>query len=114
MFGQLGNLANILKNAGQIKQNMQAMNERMQAARFVGEAGGGQVQATVDGRGELVALKIEPALISNNDVEMVEDLTVAAVRAAVAGSREAMQKEMQEVTGGMGLPDMGDLLGGPK
>ena len=112
MFGNLGQLAGLLKNAGQIKQSMQAMNERMQAARYVGEAGGGQVQATVDGRGEIVSLKIDPALIEAGDVEMIEDLTCAAVRDGVARSKEAVQKEMQELTGGMGLPGMGDLLGG--
>ncbi|HQL53073.1 MAG: YbaB/EbfC family nucleoid-associated protein [Phycisphaerae bacterium] len=103
---------NLMKNAGQIKQGMQDMNERLQAARFVGEAGGGQVQATVDGRGEMVALKIDPALVQAGDVEMLEDLTCAAVRDAVNRSRAAVQKEMQELTGGLNLPGMGDLLGG--
>jgi DNA-binding YbaB/EbfC family protein len=112
MFGNLGQIMNLMKNAGQIKQGMQDMNERLQAARFVGEAGGGQVQATVDGRGEMVALKIDPALVQAGDVEMLEDLTCAAVRDAVNRSRAAVQKEMQELTGGLNLPGMGDLLGG--
>jgi len=112
MFGNLGQIMNLMKNAGQIKQGMQDMNERLQAARFVGEAGGGQVQATVDGRGEMVALKIDPALVQAGDVEMLEDLTCAAVRDAVNRSRAAVQKEMQELTGGLNLTGMGDLLGG--
>lgn len=112
MFGNLGQIMNLMKNAGQIKQGMQDMNERLQAARFVGEAGGGQVQATVDGRGEMVALKIDPALVQAGDVELLEDLTCAAVRDAVNRSRAAVQKEMQELTGGLNLPGMGELLGG--
>lgn len=112
MLGNLGQLMNLLKNAGQIKQSAQQMNERLQAARFAGEAAGGQVCATVDGRGELVNVRIDPVLVQAGDVEMLEDLICAAVRDAVARSREAMQKEMQELTGGLNLPGMSDLFGG--
>jgi hypothetical protein len=114
MFGNLGQMMNLLKNAGQIKQQAQQMNERLQAARFVGESGGGQVKATVDGRGELVGLKFEPTLVQAGDVEMVEDLAVAAVRDAVARSREAIQKEVSDLTGGLNLPGLNDMLGGSK
>ncbi len=114
MLGNLSQLMNLMKSAGQIKQNVAQMQQRLAAARFVGEAGGGQVKATVDGKGELVALKFEPAVVQSGDVEMLEDLTCAAVRDAVNRSREAMQKEMQELTGGLNLPGMGDLLGGPQ
>ncbi len=113
MLGNLGQIMNLLKNAGQIKQQAQQMNERLQAARFTGESGGGQVKATVDGRGELVAVKLDPALVQGGDVEMLEDLTVAAIRDAVARSREAMQKEVSDLTGGLGLnvPGLTDMLG---
>ncbi len=111
MFGNLGQLMNLMKNAGQLKQSMKDMNDRLAAARFTGEAGGGQVRATVDGRGEMVAIKYDPAAVG--DLELLEDLTVAAVRDAVARSREAMQKEMQELTGGLNLnlPGMDKLFG---
>jgi DNA-binding YbaB/EbfC family protein len=112
MLGNLGQLASLLKNAGQLKQNMQEMQERMAAARFEGEAGGGQVKATVDGRSEIVGLKIDPALVQGGDIEMIEDLVCAAFRDAAKRSKEAMQQEMQQLTGGMGLPNMDQLLGG--
>jgi DNA-binding YbaB/EbfC family protein len=112
MLGNLGQLASLLKNAGQIKQNMQGMQERLAAARYVGEAGGGQVRATVDGRGELIAIKLEPAAIENGDVELLEDLICASVRDALVKSREAAQKEMEAATGGMNLGGMMDMLGG--
>ncbi len=112
MLGNLGQLAGLLKNAGQIKENMQAMQERLAAARYIGEAGGEQVQATVDGRGELVQIKLEPASVESGDVEMLEDLICAAVRDAVGKSREAVQKEMQAATGGIDLSGMMDMLGG--
>ena len=112
MLGNLGQLASLLKNAGQIKENMRAMQERLQAARYVGEAGGGQVHATVDGRGELVRIKLEPATVAGGDAELLEDLICAAVRDATAKSREGVQKEMQAATGGMDLGNMMDMLGG--
>jgi DNA-binding YbaB/EbfC family protein len=112
MLGNLSQLMNIMKNAGAIKQSMEEMNERLAAARFTGEAGGGQVQATVNGKGELVGVKIEPKLVQAGDAEMIEELTVAAVRDAAARSRESVQREMQELTGGLGLGDIGNMLSG--
>ena len=114
MLGNLGQLAHLMKNAGQIKQNMAEMNDKLSAARYSGEAGGGQAQATVDGKGDLVSLKIDPALVEAGDVEMLEDLICAAARDAVRVSREAAQKEMESAMGGLDLGGMMDMLGGPK
>lgn len=113
MLGNFGQLMNLLRNAGQLKQSMQELAERMQTARYTGEAGGGQVRATVDGRGDLLSLKIDPALIESRDIELLEELTCAAVRDAVARSRQAAQQEVQQLTGGIGLPGLDGLFGGP-
>lgn len=112
MFGNLGQLMQLMKNAGQIKEQMQAINARLEAARFMGQAGGGQVNCTVNGRGEVVTIKFEPALLQGGDTELIEDLTVAAVRDAVTRSREGMQKEMQALTGGLNVPGLENLFGG--
>lgn len=112
MLGNLGQIASLLKNAGQIKENMKDMQERLAAARYVGEAGGGQVRATVDGKGELIQIKLEPATVEGGDIELLEDLICAAVRDATNKSREAVQKEMEAATGGMDLSGMMDMLGG--
>ena len=112
MFGQFGQLANLMKNAGKISQGMKEMNERLAATRYVGQAGAEQVTATVDGRGDLVAVKIDPQLVESRDVEMLEDLIVAAAAAAVAKSREAMQAEMSAATGGLDLGEVSKMLGG--
>lgn len=111
MFGQIGQLASLLKNAGQIRENMKGLQERLKAVRFVGQAGAGQVRATVDGRGELVRVEFDPAVLSAPDREMLEELTVAAVNAAIVQSRLAMQKELEQATGGMNLQGMFDSLG---
>lgn len=110
MFGQLGQIASLLKNSGKIQENMKRMQERLGAARFAGEAGAGQVQATVDGKGELVKLKIEPALVTSGDVELIEDLVTAAVRDAVNRSRIGMQQEMATMGDSLGIAGVGDLL----
>lgn len=112
MFGQLGQLTSLLKNAGKIKQGMQDMNVRLAEARYVGESGGGQVSATVDGRGEIIALKINPAMLQGNDIELAEDLIVAAIRESIRRSREGLQKEMEQATGGLDLGDITKLIGG--
>lgn len=110
MLGNLGQIASLLKNSGKIKENMEAMNERLAAARFIGEAGGGQVRATVDGKGELVSVKIEPQLASGGDAELLEDLVTAAVRDAVTRSRVGMQQEMAAMGGALGMPGLGQML----
>jgi DNA-binding YbaB/EbfC family protein len=112
MFGQLGQLGNLLRNAGKIREDMQEMQTRLDAARITGEAGGEQVSATVNGKGEIVSIKIAPQLVADQDVEMIEDLVVAAVRTAVDKSREHMQQEMQAITGGMDLGGLSQMLGG--
>jgi nucleoid-associated protein EbfC len=112
MFGNIGQLMNLMKNMGQLKQTMQEVGERLQAARFTGEAGGGQAQATVNGRGEIVSLKLDPELVKGGDVEMIEELVCGAVRDAVTHSRTAAQKEMAEFTGGLNVPGLDNLFGG--
>jgi DNA-binding YbaB/EbfC family protein len=112
MFGDLKRLMDIMKNADRIKQNMRMINERMAAARFTGQADGEQVQATANGRGEIVSIKIDPALLQGGDVEMLEGLTCTAVRAAATRGREAARTEMAEATGSLGLPDIDEMLGG--
>ena len=112
MFGNLGQLANLLRNAGQIKQNMQEMQARLEAARYVGEAGAGQVRVTVDGKGDAREIKIDPELVAGGDVELLEDLLCAAARDAAHKSREGAQKEMEAATGGLDIKGMMDSLGG--
>jgi DNA-binding YbaB/EbfC family protein len=91
---------------------MAEMQEKLSTLRFVGEAGGGQVKVTVDGKSEIISVKFEPELIQAGDVEMIEDLTTAAMRDAATRAREGAQAEMQNALGGLGLPDIGNMFGG--
>lgn len=112
MFGQIGQIAGLLKNAGKLKELVGQVQARLAAARIEGEAGAGQVRATVDGRGELIQVRIEPALVQAGDVEMIEELVTSAVRDAVRRSRQVAQSEIESITGGLNIPGLKDMLGG--
>jgi hypothetical protein len=112
MFGNLGRLASVLKNAGQLQESARQVQERLAAARFCGEAGGGQVRVEVNGLGEPIAVRIDPELVRSGDVELLEELTCAALRDAVRSSRAAMQKELSGLLGGASMPGLAEMLGG--
>ena len=110
MLGNLGNLAGLLKSAKELQGNVARLQADLAARRYEGDAGGGMVRATVDGKSALVDLKIDSEAV--RDVELLEDLVKAAVGAATAKAQEAMKGEMAALTGGMDIPGMTDLLGG--
>ena len=109
MLGGLGNLAGMLKSAKELQGNIAKLQAELAARRYHGDAGGEMVRATVDGKGTLVDIKIDPE--ATKDVELLEDLVKAAVGAATTKSQEAMKAEMASMTGGMNLPGLTDMLG---
>ena len=109
MLGGLGNLANVLKTAKGLQDQMTKMQEELASRRFEGDAGGGMVRVTVDGRGNLVDVKIDPE--AAKDVELLEDLVKAAVGAATTKSQEAMKNDVAAMTGGLNIPGLSDMLG---
>ena len=98
------NLGAILKQAQQLQTKLSEIQEQLQKKVIEASSGGGMVVATVNGRQELVGLKIEKEVINPNDVEMLQDLVVAAINAAMKKAQAMMQEEMGKLTGGMGLP----------
>ncbi len=112
MFGSLGNLAGMMKQAKEMQARVKEMQDQLAEARFDGESGGGAVRATVTGRLELAALKIRPEAAASGDVELLEDLVKAAVTAAQRRALEGVRAEMQKLTGGLNLPGLDGLLGG--
>jgi DNA-binding YbaB/EbfC family protein len=100
----LGALRDIMGKAQEMQQNMQRMQEEMARKQISADAGGGMVTATVNGRLEIVSVKIDKSRVDVNDTEMLEDLIVAAIRAAQTKSAAEMQAEMSKMTAGMGLP----------
>jgi len=108
MFGKLGDIAGMMKQAKEMQGRMQEMQEQLAAARFEAETGAGAVKATVTGKLELVDLKIDPA--SAGDIEMLEDLIKSAVCAAQAKAADGVKAEMQKMTGGMNIPGLEGMM----
>jgi hypothetical protein len=100
----LGSLPGLMAKARDMQEKMKSVQEEMARRHVTADAGGGMVEATVNGRLELVKLRIDKARVNLGDTEMVEDLVVAAVNAAQAKAAEMMRAEMQKMTAELGLP----------
>jgi DNA-binding YbaB/EbfC family protein len=98
------NLAGLMKQAQQMQSKMEEMQARLQSMELVGEAGAGMVRVTLNGKGDLRGIKIDPKIIDPADAEVLEDLILAAHRDAKAKIESTMASEMQQVTGGLNLP----------
>jgi len=88
-------------------EKLQRMQEELATERVEASAGGGMVTAAANGMGELVELHISPQAVDPEDVEMLQDLVLAAVREALERARELQQKKTMELTGGLKLPGLG-------
>ena len=112
MFGQLGKLPGILKQVTEMQSKMKEIQENALNLRFDADSGAGAVTATVNGKFELVAIKISPQTVRDGDIELLEDLIKSAVAAAQRKAQDGMKQEMAKLTGGMNLPGIEGLLGG--
>ena len=98
------NLGNLMKQAQQMQARMQEMQQKLAEIEVEGGAGGGMVKVTVTGKGDLKRLKIDPSLVDPKEVEVLEDLVVAAVNDARSKADAISVEEMQKLTGGLNLP----------
>ncbi len=109
-----GDLAGMMGKVQQMQADMKQLQDELAEKRVEASSGGGMVTAEVNGRGDLLGIKIDPEVLDPGDLEMLEDLIKAAVNAAVAKSQQQMKDEMAKLTGGLNLPGMdqlGKLLG---
>ena len=100
----LNNLGGLMQEARKMQDKFKAMQEELARKTVTADAGGGMVQATVNGRLELVRLKIDKDKIDTNDTELLEDVIVAAVHGAQVKAAEMMKAEMGKAAADMGLP----------
>ena len=98
------NLGNMLKEAQKMQAKMAEMQEKLADMEIVGASGGGMVKITVNGKGEMRKTSIDPSLVDPNEVEILEDLIVAAFNDAKAKVEQETQAEMGKLTGGLNLP----------
>lgn len=96
----------LLEQAQQMQAKMATMQARLQEEEIEVSTGGGMVTARVNGKHDLVALKIKPEAVDPDDVEMLEDLVLSAINEAQRKVQELIADEMAKVTGGMNLPGM--------
>lgn len=101
-----GGLGNIMKMAQKAQQQMMQVQEELAAKHVEASAGGGMVKAVVNGKQEVISIRLEKDAVDPNDVEMLQDLIVAAVNEALRKAQEMMTAEMQKITGGMNLPGL--------
>ena len=98
------NLSGLMKQAQQMQEKMQEMQSKLEALEIEGVAGAGLVAMTLNGKGDLRKIKIDPKIIDPADTEMLEDLIVAAHADAKRKIEATAAEEMQKVTGGLQLP----------
>ena len=105
----LGDLAGLFGQVKNMQANMQRMQKELAQKTIQASSGGGMVTATVNGKGDLIDIKIERDAGLGSDLEMLEVLVKAAVNAAVEKSRAMMKEELAKLSGGLNLPGMDQL-----
>ncbi|MBR6452052.1 MAG: YbaB/EbfC family nucleoid-associated protein [Lachnospiraceae bacterium] len=103
-MGMPGNMNNLMKQAQRMQRQMEESQKEMETKEFVATAGGGAVEVTVSGKKEVTKVKLAPEVVDPDDVEMLQDLILAAVNEAFRKMEEETQNAMSKFTGGMGLP----------
>ncbi|MHB8910410.1 MAG: YbaB/EbfC family nucleoid-associated protein [Syntrophales bacterium] len=100
------NFGNIMKQAKKMQERMVALQEELATKTVDATAGGGMVAVKVNGKFEILSLKIEKEVVNPEDVEMLQDLIMAAVNEGVRKAQEMAAAEMAKITGGMQIPGM--------
>lgn len=99
-----GNMKNLMKQAAKMKEQMDKMQSEVGEKELEVTSGGGMVTVTAKAKGEIISIKIEPDIIKDNDIDMLQDLVVAAVNEALSQGQKMMKEEVSKLAGGLGLP----------
>lgn len=100
------NMNNMIKQAQKMQQNMLKMQEEMEQSEFEASSGGGAVTVKMSGKKELTSISIKPEAVDPDDVEMLEDLILAAVNEVIKKVDDASASKMNSITGGLNIPGM--------
>jgi DNA-binding YbaB/EbfC family protein len=104
-------LGDLMKQAQKMQQEMGKIQEESKKKPVEASAGGGMVVATANGALEILSIKIEKDVVNPDDIEMLQDLVLAAVNEALRQAQQMVSDDMGKVTGGMNLPGMGNMFG---
>ena len=102
-------LGDIMREAQKLQAKMAEMQEEAKKKTVEATAGGGMVAIVASGAGEIISIKIEKDVVNPDDVEMLQDLIMAAVNEALRRAQEMVSSEMSKLTGGLQLPGLGNL-----
>ena len=101
-----GNMGNMMKQVQKMQKQMTDMQGELNEREFEAAAGGGAVTVKANGKKEVVSISIDKDVVDPDDVEMLEDLILAAVSEALRGAEDMVSKEMGKITGGMNIPGL--------
>lgn len=100
------NIGNIMKQAKKIQEKMAQMQAELEVKTVEASAGGGMVTVVVNGKFEILSLKIEKEVVNSEDVEMLQDLIMAVVNEGIRKAQEMTSEEMSKITGGFNIPGL--------
>lgn len=104
------NQAGMMKQIQKMQDDMQKTQTEIENTEFTTSSGGGAVEVTVNGSHEVKSIHIKPEVVDPDDVEMLEDMLIAALNEAMRKASDTMEREMNKITGGMNIPGLGGLL----
>lgn len=97
-----GNMNNLMKQAQRMQRQMEESQKELEEKEITAAAGGGAVEVTINGKKEIIKVKLSPEVVDPDDIEMLEDLIVAATNEAIRQIEELSQESMSKITGGLG------------
>ena len=106
MKGFGGGMQQLMRQANQMQAKMKKVQEELASREFEGTAGGGAVNVKVNGDQKVLAIEIQPDVMEAGDLEMLQDMILAAVNDALTTAKDTSNKEMEKVTGGVNMPGM--------
>ena len=104
-------MGNMMKQAQQLQARMLRIQEEMAEKTVEATAGGGMIKVVANGRQQILSIQIEKEVVDPDDVEMLQDLVVAAVNEALRRAQQMVSDDMRKATGGMNIPGLGDMFG---
>lgn len=105
-FPGMGNMGSMMKQMKKVQKQMEEMQKQLEQAEVEASAGGGAVTAKANGKKEIISITIDEMVVDPEDVEMLQDLILAAVNEALRNAEELAAKEMSKLTGGMNIPGL--------
>jgi DNA-binding YbaB/EbfC family protein len=104
-------IGDLMKQAQKMQQEMGKIQEESKKKTVEATAGGGMVTVTANGAMEIISIKIEPEVVNPDDIEMLQDLIVAASNEALRRAQQMVSEDMNKITGGMNIPGLGNIFG---